>query len=66
MNGISTNPTPVRAELPTIKSPAGVNLALPPPIGAAVPFALNVADFATNDRRRESVRKYIDTPGTFL
>ena len=44
VNGIRTKPTPVRAELPTIKSPAGVNFALPPKPG---PAALNLADLAT-------------------
>ncbi len=54
VNGMRTKPTPVRAELPTIRSPAGVSLALPP---TPLPAALKVDDFATNARRRERVKK---------
>lgn len=38
VNGMRTKPTPVRAELPTMRSPAGVSLALPV-LDTLTPFA---------------------------
>jgi hypothetical protein len=64
VNGINKNPTPVLAVLPTIKSPAVVSLTLPTPVVA--PFAVKYPESPMTVRRRERVRKYMDTPGTFL
>ena len=69
VKGIKMKPTPVRAVDPTIKSPAVVNFTLAPgpsSDGGAAPFALNAEDLPTNVRNLDSVRKYNDTPGTFL
>lgn len=65
VNGINKNPTPVLAVLPTIKSPAVVNLTLPPTFGTT-PLAVKYPDSPITDLSRESVKKYMDTPGTFL
>ena len=48
------NPTPVRAVLPTSKSPAVVSLTLPVELA---PFAVKYPDCPIRVRRRERVRK---------
>lgn len=63
------NPTPVLAVLPTIKSPPVVSLTLAPgpsSDGGGAPLALNTEDLPTNVRSLDNVKKYSDTPGTFL
>ena len=54
VKGIKTKPTPVLAELPTMRSPAGVSFALPL---VFVPGTRNVGELATKARSRDSVRK---------
>lgn len=69
VNGIRMNPTPVLAVLPTIKSPPVVSLTLAPgpsSDGGGAPLALNTEDLPTNVRSLDNVKKYSDTPGTFL
>lgn len=66
VNGMRTNPTPVRAVLPTSKSPAVVNLTFPVVGFASAPLARKYADCPTNVRSLDKVRKYMETPGTFL
>lgn len=57
VKGMRMKPTPVRAVLPTIRSPAVDNLTFPPGDTGPAPFTLKYPDSPKAVRNRDSERK---------